>query len=67
MTDVGMTGSRDSIIGVKREQALEGFRTQMPVRFETATENVWVMGAAVDVGDDGLARAIEPVMVPVAS
>lgn len=65
MTDVGMTGSRDSIIGVKVEQALEGFRTQMPVRFETATENVWVMGAAVEVGDDGLARSIEQVLEPV--
>ena len=35
-------GSRDGVIGVKREQALESFRTQMPVRFETAEENVWV-------------------------
>ena len=66
MTDVGMTGSRDGIIGVKREQALEAFRTQMPVRFETAEENVWVMGAAVEIGDDGLAREITPVMQPAA-
>ena len=66
MTDVGMTGSRDGIIGVKREQALEAFRTQMPVRFETAEENVWVMGAAVEIGDDGLAREITQVMQPAA-
>ena len=59
ITDVGMTGSRGGIIGVSREQALEAFRTQMPVRFETADEDVWVMGAAVDVGDDGLARSID--------
>ena len=45
ISDVGMTGSRDGVIGVKREQALEAFRTQMPVRFETADEDVWVMGA----------------------
>jgi calcineurin-like phosphoesterase len=64
ITDVGMTGSRAGIIGVKREQALRGFRTQMPVRFESATEDVWVMGALVDVNDDGLARSITQVMVP---
>ncbi len=64
ITDVGMTGSRSGVIGVKREQALQGFRTQMPVRFESAAEDVWVMGALVDVGDDGLARSITQVMVP---
>ncbi len=55
VSDVGMTGSRAGVIGANREQVLEAFRTQMPVRFETATEDVWVMGAAVEVGEDGLA------------
>jgi metallophosphoesterase (TIGR00282 family) len=64
ITDVGMTGSRAGIIGVRREQALEAFRTQMPIRFETADEDVWVMGALIDVGDDGLARSIEQILVP---
>ncbi|MDP9187672.1 MAG: TIGR00282 family metallophosphoesterase [Actinomycetota bacterium] len=64
ITDVGMTGSRAGVIGVKREQAVEAFRTQMPVRFDSATDDVWVMGALVDVGDDGLARSITQVMVP---
>jgi len=67
ITDVGMTGSRDGVIGVKREQALAGFRTQMPIRFESATDNVWVMGALVEVGDDGLAREITQILVPAAS
>ncbi len=64
MCDVGMTGSRDGVIGVRREQAVQAFRTQMPIRFETAEEDIWLMGAAVDIGDDGLARSIEPLMVP---
>jgi 2',3'-cyclic-nucleotide 2'-phosphodiesterase len=64
ITDVGMTGSRAGIIGVRRELALEAFRTQMPIRFETADEDVWVMGALIDVGDDGLARSIEQIIVP---
>ena len=65
MSDVGMTGSRDSVIGVRVEQALEAFRTQMPVRFDTARENLWVMGAIVDVNSSGLADAIEQVFVAV--
>jgi calcineurin-like phosphoesterase len=52
------------VIGVRSELALERFKTQMPVRFETAEENVWVMGAVVDIRDDGLAREITQVMVP---
>jgi hypothetical protein len=41
--------------------------TQMPVKFETAEEDVWVMGAVVDVNDRGLADSITPVMVPAPS
>jgi metallophosphoesterase (TIGR00282 family) len=36
VTDVGMTGPRDSVIGVERELAVRRFVTQMPVKFETA-------------------------------
>jgi 2',3'-cyclic-nucleotide 2'-phosphodiesterase len=65
VADVGMTGSRAGVIGVRREQALEAFRTQMPVRFDTADEDVWLMGVAVEIGDDGLARGIEQILTPV--
>ena len=64
LTDVGMTGSRAGVIGVKRDQALESFLTQMPVRFETAEEDVWVMGAVIEVGANGLAQSIEQVLEP---
>ncbi len=64
ISDVGMTGSRTSVLGVKPEQILESLITQMPVKFETAEEDVWVMGAAVEVNDSGLAESIEQVMVP---
>ena len=64
ISDVGMTGSRAGVIGVKREQALEAFVTQMPIRFETAEEDVWVMGALVEVAPNGLAESIEQVLVP---
>jgi 2',3'-cyclic-nucleotide 2'-phosphodiesterase len=61
---VGMTGSRAGVIGVRREQALEAFRTQMPVKFDTADEDVWVNSVVVEVRDDGLAGSIEQVLVP---
>src|SRR6266516_5255211 len=63
ISDVGMTGSRAGVIGVRREQALERFRTQMPVRFDTADEDVWINGVVVGVRDDGLAESIEQVLV----
>ena len=64
ISDVGMTGSRAGIIGVRREQALEGFRTQLPVKFDTADEDVWVNAVVVGIRDDGLADSIEQVLVP---
>ncbi|HKH22229.1 MAG TPA: TIGR00282 family metallophosphoesterase [Solirubrobacterales bacterium] len=67
ISDVGMTGSRAGVIGVRREQALRAFKTQMPVRFDTADEDVWLMGVAIEIGDDGLARGIDQVLVPVSS
>jgi 2',3'-cyclic-nucleotide 2'-phosphodiesterase len=64
ISDVGMTGSRAGVLGVKSEQVLERFITQMPVRFETADQDIWVMGAVVTVRDDGLADSIEQVLLP---
>lgn len=64
ISDVGMTGSRTSVLGVKPELILEQLTTQMPVKFETAEEDVWVMGAVATVNESGLADSIEQVMVP---
>jgi metallophosphoesterase (TIGR00282 family) len=64
ITDVGMTGSRAGVIGVKKEQVLERFLTQLPVKFETADEDVWLMGCLVTSGDGGLAQSIELLMLP---
>jgi metallophosphoesterase (TIGR00282 family) len=67
ISDVGMTGSRNSVLGVKTEQALASLITQMPVRFETADDDIWVMGAVVTVNSQGLADSIEQVMMPAPS
>src|ERR1700730_17046677 len=47
ISDVGMTGARDGLIGVKRELALESLLTQMPVRFDSSEENPWLMAVVV--------------------
>lgn len=64
VSDVGMTGSRTSVLGVKPEGVLRQMINQMPTKFETATEDVWVMGAVVEVNEQGLASSFEQVMVP---
>jgi 2',3'-cyclic-nucleotide 2'-phosphodiesterase len=63
ISDVGMTGARDSVIGVRTEQALESFRTQMPVRFDTAEDNPWVNAVLIEGQPDGLAASIQPLLV----
>lgn len=64
VSDVGMTGPRGGVIGVKREQALERFRTMMPVRFETSDEDPWLNAVLIDAGADGRATAIEQILLP---
>ena len=63
ISDVGMTGARDSVIGVRVEQALESFRTQMPVRFDTADETPWINAVLIEGRPDGLAASIQPLLV----
>jgi len=60
ITDAGMCGPRDSVIGVKKELVLERLLTQLPVRFEVADGDVWLEGVVVEIGSDGRARRIEP-------
>lgn len=62
LTDAGMCGPEDSILGVKTDAVLRRFVTQMPTRFEVATGPVIVQGALVDVDEaTGRARAIRRV------
>jgi hypothetical protein len=64
ITDVGMTGPRGGVIGVKREQAIASLLTQMPVRFETSEEDPWLMGALVRCSQRLRADSIEQVLMP---
>jgi hypothetical protein len=65
ITDVGMTGPRSGVIGVKRELALKAMTTKMPIRFEVATEDPWLQGVLITAADEPLrATAIEQVLEP---
>jgi metallophosphoesterase (TIGR00282 family) len=65
ITDAGMTGPHDSVIGVKAELAIQRMRTQMPVRFEPAAGGVRIEGVLVECDDEGRAVSCEAVRVPV--
>ena len=59
ITDVGMVGSRDSVIGVKKENIIKRFLTQMPQQFTVAKEDVWINGVVIDIDEkSGKARQI---------
>ena len=56
VTDVGMCGPWDSVIGMRKELVLERFATQRPAGFEPARRDVWLQGALVDI-DEATGRA----------
>jgi hypothetical protein len=59
-TDAGMTGPFDSILGVMKEQVLHRYLTQMPVRFECASQDARLNAVMIDVDPaTGRARNIE--------
>lgn len=65
ITDAGMTGPHDSVIGVVSELAIERMRTGLPVRFATAQGGVRIEGALIECdADSGRATSIEAVRVP---
>ena len=61
ITDAGMTGPHDSVIGVKAELAIQRMRTGMPVRFEPAEGDIRLEGVLVECGADGRATACRAV------
>jgi metallophosphoesterase (TIGR00282 family) len=64
ITDVGMTGPRGGVIGVKKDQAIESLRTHMSVRFETATEDPWLNGVVIRASKPLRADSIDQVLEP---
>jgi metallophosphoesterase (TIGR00282 family) len=64
ITDLGMCGALDSVIGMERETVIRGFLTQLPRQFEVANDNVALQGIVVDVdAQNGKAREIRRLRV----
>ena len=64
ITDAGMTGPHDSVIGVEAELAIRRMQTGMPVRFRPAKTGVRIEGVVIDCDPaTGHATAIEPLRV----
>jgi len=59
LTDAGMTGPHDSVIGVRTDVILARFATGLPSRFEPAEGDVRIEGAVIECGSDGRATSIE--------
>jgi calcineurin-like phosphoesterase len=57
LTDAGMTGSHDSVIGMEREPSIARFVTGMPAKFEPATANPRLNGVIVEA-DPTSGRAV---------
>jgi metallophosphoesterase (TIGR00282 family) len=64
VTDAGMTGPHDSVIGVRAELAIARMRTRLPVRFQPAEGGVRLEGVLLTCTEGGRAEAMELVRVP---
>lgn len=66
ITDVGMTGPYESVIGVRKEDALERFLTQLPKRMALADKDVRLCGLLVEIDPTtGQAQKVERLNIPV--
>ena len=65
ITDLGMCGPLDSVIGIEKETVIEGFLSQLPRKFDVARDNVVVQGVVLDVdGASGKAKDIRRIRLP---
>jgi hypothetical protein len=63
ITDAGMTGSRDAVIGIRKELAIEKFLTQLPIRFEVAKKDPILCGVLVTINEEtGLALSVQRIL-----
>ena len=64
ITDVGMTGARGGVIGVRRDQSIAVMRTHMPQRYDPAEDDPWINAVLIRCGPGMTATAIEPILRP---
>ena len=66
ISDVGMTGARGGVIGVRREQSIAVMRTHMPMRYDAADEDPWLNAVVVRASAPRRADGIELLLRPLA-
>jgi metallophosphoesterase (TIGR00282 family) len=64
ITDVGMTGARGGVIGMKKEQSIAVMRTHMPMRYEPSDEDPWLNAVLIRAASGRRAESIEQVLRP---
>jgi calcineurin-like phosphoesterase len=65
ITDVGMTGPLASVIGIRKQVALERLLTQIPWKFDVATEEIELQGVVVEIDSKtGKSKDIRRIKVP---
>ena len=65
ITDLGLCGAMDSVIGINKETVVQGFLTQLPQKFEVAKDNVVVQGISLEVDEStGKAKGIRRLRIP---
>jgi metallophosphoesterase (TIGR00282 family) len=65
ITDVGMAGPLNSVIGIRKQVALERFLTQIPWKFDVATDEVELQGVVVEVDrETGESKDIKRIKIP---
>jgi len=62
ITDVGMTGARGGVIGVRREQSIATMRTHMPIRYEPSEEDPWINAVLIRASQPRQADAIVQIL-----
>jgi calcineurin-like phosphoesterase len=59
ITDAGMTGPFDSVIGIEKEAAIKRFLVEIPVRLTPAKQDVRINGVILDIESDGVCTSIQ--------
>ena len=66
ISDVGMTGARGGVIGVRREQSIAVMRTHMPQRYDPAEDDPWINAVLITSGVGMAADSIQQILRPLA-
>ena len=63
ITDIGMSGVINSVLGVKKEIIIERFLTSVPQKFENAEGKCRISGAVFEIGDDNKCKSVKRIVV----